>query len=347
MERWPCQLSPEKERPFLVLRNGGRKGGYIYPDNNNGSSFQIDMSTPMPLSPLPPSERPWSIAVHTAYQKLYHIYHTGSSYIDVGNIEAHWLQQYGNAIIADAYPLLLLLTESAESESLPPEWIEQLTTEFTTLLELIDEEWMLVKDEYVSSIMAKINLNCMVCRSASNVTIPQPIYTTCTGKRGRPKKCVDPQVLHDAFQKGRRIPTTVLASVLGINQMTLKARMQEIDIDTSYDEISDEDLDTLVRQYRQENPSGGCAYIIGHLRSAHSLLVQCHRVVASLTRIDHLGQGMREQVGKKKERTRYHVPQPNHLWHIDGHHKMIAWGIVIHGVADGYSRKVCTHNILI
>ena len=134
MERWPCQLSVEKERPFLVLRNGGEKGGYIYPDNNNDSSFQIDMSTPMPLSPLPPSERPWSISVHAAYQKLYHIYHTGSSYIDVGNIEAHRLQQYGNAIIADAYPLLLLLNESAESESLPPEWIEQLATEFTEVL---------------------------------------------------------------------------------------------------------------------------------------------------------------------------------------------------------------------
>jgi len=113
----------------------------------------------MPLSPLPQSERPWSIAVHTAYQKLYQIYDTGSSYINVGNVEAHRLQQYGNAIISDAYPLLLLLTESAKSESIPPEWIEQLATEFTALLELIDEQWISVKDEYVSSIMPKINLN--------------------------------------------------------------------------------------------------------------------------------------------------------------------------------------------
>ena len=112
------------------------------------------MLTPMPLSPLPQSERPWSIVLHTAYQKLYQIYHTGSSYIDVGNIEAHQLQQYGNAIIADAYPLLLLLTKSAESESIPLEWIKQLATKFTALLELIDEQWMSVKDEYVSSIAA-------------------------------------------------------------------------------------------------------------------------------------------------------------------------------------------------
>ena len=299
----------------------------------------------MPLSPLPHSEQPWSIAVHTAYQKLYQIYHTGSSYIDVGNVEAHRLQQYGNAIISDAYPLLLLLTESAGDESIPLEWIEQLATEFTALLEVIDEQWMSVKDEYVSSIMAKINLNCIISRSANNVTIPQPIHTTRTGKRGQPKKCVDPKVLHEAFQKGRRIPITVLASILGIDRKTLRTRMQEVDIDSGYDEISDEDLDTLVRQYHQENPGGGRAYILGRLRSAHSLRVQRHRVMASITRIDRLGQRLREQVGQKKERTSYHVPRPNHLWHIDGHHKMIAWGIVIHGVADGYLRKVCTHNI--
>ena len=299
----------------------------------------------MPLSPLPQSERPWSIAVQTAYQKLYQIYHTGSSYIDVGNVEAHRLQQYGNAIITDAYPLLLLLTKSAEDESIPIEWIEQLATEFSALLELIEEKWMSVKDEYVSSIMAIINLNCIVSRSASNVTIPQPIHTTRTGKRGRPKKCVDPKVLHEAFQEGRQIPINVLASILGIDPKTLRARMEDMDIDPGYNKISDEELDTLVLQYRQENPGGGRAYIIGRLRAAHSLRVQRHCVIASMTRIDQLGQGLREQVGKKKERTQYHVPPPNHLWHIDGHHKMIAWGIVIHGVADGYSRKVCTHNI--
>ena len=74
-----------------------------------------------------------------------------------------------------------------------------------------------------------------------------------------------------------------------------------MDIDSGYDEISDKELDTLVQQYHQENPGGGRAYIIGRLRAAHSLRVQRHRVIASMTRIDHLGQGLREQVGKKKE----------------------------------------------
>jgi hypothetical protein len=116
----------------------------------------------MPLSPLPQSQRPWSISVQNAYQKLYQIYQTGSSYIDIGNVEAHRLQQYGNMIIFDAYPLVVLLTESAEAELIPLQWIEQVATEFTALLELIEEQWSSVKDEYVSSMSARFNLNEMV-----------------------------------------------------------------------------------------------------------------------------------------------------------------------------------------
>lgn len=36
----------------------------------------------------------------------------------------------------------------------------------------------------------------------------------------------------------------------------------------------------------------------------------------------------------------YRVPFVNALWHIDGHHKLIRWKIVIHGGMDGYSRMV-------
>lgn len=263
--------------------------------------------------------------------------------MELGGMEAHRLQQYGKTIISDAYPLLLLLTDSAASESLPLEWIENVAAEFTALLALIDEAWLSAKEEYVESCFGRFILNLIdlrVFRSATSINTPQHIYTTRTGKRGQPKKHVDPKVLHDAFQKGRRIPTTVLASILGIDRKTLRARMQELDIDSSFDKISDDNLDNLVQQYHQENPGGGRAYIIGRLRAVHFLRIQRHRVIDSMNRIDRLGQGLRQHIGKKKERRRYHVARPNALWHIDGHHKLIAWGIVIHGVADGYSRKV-------
>lgn len=76
-------------------------------------------------------------------------------------METHRLQQYEKTIISDAYPLLLLLTESAVSESLPLRWIENIATEFTTLLALIDEAWVSAKDEYVESIIVRFNLKLM------------------------------------------------------------------------------------------------------------------------------------------------------------------------------------------
>ena len=185
----------------------------------------------------------------------------------------------------------------------------------------------------------------MFSRSAIGISIPQPIQTTGTRKRGRPRKNIDPKVLHEAFQKGRQILTTVLASVLGIDRKTLRARRNEIGIDSGFDTISDDNLDDLVRKYHQENPAGGRSYIIGHLRATHSLRIQRQRVVDSINRIDKLGQGLRQRVGKKRLPRKYTVPRPNALWHIDGHHKLIAWGIVIHGVADGYTRKVRIHSI--
>lgn len=36
----------------------------------------------------------------------------------------------------------------------------------------------------------------------------------------------------------------------------------------------------------------------------------------------------------------YRVPWINSLWHIDGHHKLIRWNMVIHAGIDGYSRKI-------
>lgn len=43
------------------------------------------------------------------------------------------------------------------------------------------------------------------------------------------------------------------------------------------------------------------------------------------------------------------MPGPNALWHIDGLHKLIRWGLVVHGCIEGFSRiitflKCATNN---
>ncbi|KAG2157731.1 uncharacterized protein EDB93DRAFT_1078407, partial [Suillus bovinus] len=40
-----------------------------------------------------------------------------------------------------------------------------------------------------------------------------------------------------------------------------------------------------------------------------------------------------------KHQHKYHIRWPNALWHLDGHHKVIQWGIVIHGFIDGVKSK--------
>lgn len=45
----------------------------------------------------------------------------------------------------------------------------------------------------------------------------------------------------------------------------------------------------------------------------------------------------------------YSVPWPNSLWHLDGHHSLIRWKLVIHGCTDGFSRRMflqCSSNNL-
>ncbi|KAJ7637976.1 hypothetical protein DFH06DRAFT_917622, partial [Mycena polygramma] len=61
--------------------------------------------------------------------------------------------------------------------------------------------------------------------------------------------------------------------------------------------------------------------------------IQKERVMLSLRRVDKLGNVLRRR--KIVKRRVYQVKHPNTLWHLDGHHKMIRWGIVVHGFVDG------------
>ncbi|TFK56301.1 hypothetical protein OE88DRAFT_1622739, partial [Heliocybe sulcata] len=42
---------------------------------------------------------------------------------------------------------------------------------------------------------------------------------------------------------------------------------------------------------------------------------------------------------------KYTLSHPNYLWHIDGYHKLIRWGFVIHGMVDGFRRMVCSGHL--
>jgi len=152
---------------------------------------------------------------------------------------------------------------------------------------------------------------------------------------------VNIDLLKEAMNPTRRISKVLLAKKLGIHRNTLRAKLKENSINSSFTEMPDKNLDQIVKGYLESHPNSGFRYLTGRLRT-HGLRIQRRRLQQSIKRVDRLGQTLRNRTTAKKSRRQYHVSRPNALWHIDGHHKLILWGIVIHGVVDGYSRKVDT-----
>lgn len=170
-------------------------------------------------------------------------------------------------------------------------------------------------------------------------SVVSPLYT---GMRGRPHKVIDFHYLQEAFSDHRNIAITKLAKLINVHPNTLAAYVKLHHLSNQFSQLSDDELDNLIRGYREQRPTSGIRYVIGYLRRL-GLKVQRHRVISSVKRVDGLGTAMRRRIAIR--RRRYAVRRPNALWHCDGHHKLIRWGIVLHGFIDGYSRLVSSYPL--
>jgi hypothetical protein len=164
-----------------------------------------------------------------------------------------------------------------------------------------------------------------------------PVHIVRSGRRGRPKKHINANWLADAMSARRKISHKALAEALDIHPNTLRHHLKMHDLYCRFSEISDRDLDILIRHYKNNKPNSGLRYVIGFLKR-HGLKIQKTRVRMALRRIDRLGQALRNH--EAIDRRVYKVPRSNYLWHTDGHHKLIRWGVVIHGFIDGHCRTV-------
>ncbi|KAF8127798.1 hypothetical protein K438DRAFT_1463904, partial [Mycena galopus ATCC 62051] len=96
--------------------------------------------------------------------------------------------------------------------------------------------------------------------------------------------------------------------------------------------ISDDDLDMLLLRLRTHYRRAGLSMLNGMLRRlGHRVAVE--RIRQSLLRIDPVRRIFERIHIRRRE---YCVLGPNSLWHHDGQHGLIRWGIVIHGFIDGY-----------
>lgn len=163
------------------------------------------------------------------------------------------------------------------------------------------------------------------------------VQPVCSGSVGRPSFAISQDQLGFLVECSFSVPQ--IADMLGVSVRTVRRRMSDygLSIRARYSVITEVELDDIVRGIQQELPMCGNRQMQGHLLS-RGYRIQQSRIRESQRRVDPDGAVIRRlHVLNRRE---YSVPAPLSLYHIDGHHKLIRWRIVVHGCIDGFSRRI-------
>ena len=180
--------------------------------------------------------------------------------------------------------------------------------------------------------------SCLPCtRDTVKRHRPALVQAVYTGQVGRPEKLINDDWLWQCVKSNRSLGWTELAKVLGINRNTLYKKLKKIGLHKHFSEITDMDLDQAIRLYKTLRPESGLRYVTGFL-GCHGLKIQQDWVRDSIERIDRLGNALRchETILRCKYMSHYFGA----VVHLDGNHKLIKWGFVIHGMVDGHDHVV-------
>ena len=154
----------------------------------------------------------------------------------------------------------------------------------------------------------------------------------CTSLEGLPAKNAVLFFVENGFK------VKDIALLLRCSKRTVERRMHTYGLSSrNYTVIGDAELDEIVGGVTSVFPRCGQKVMDGRLR-AQGVHVQRERIRESMRRVDP--SGVQARMTRVLKRRTYSVDSPNALWHIDGHHKLIRWGIVIHGGIDGFSRLI-------
>ena len=115
-----------------------------------------------------------------------------------------------------------------------------------------------------------------------------PVVTVQTGRPGRPRKVINRAYLRSAMSARRGLSISRLARLLGLHRHTVRNYLKRNKVDYGFSDVSDEDLDRLVRAYRKQKPESGIRYLVGFLRT-NGLRVPITRIRASIARVDPVG----------------------------------------------------------
>ena len=165
----------------------------------------------------------------------------------------------------------------------------------------------------------------------------QPVHT---GSVGRPVLSVPKETLKLYLRYG--FSHEKIADMFGTSIKTIRRRIISFNLREEmpkYSVLSDDALDNVVASITHDFPNCGIRRMKGFLL-AQGIRVPWMRVRSSLWRTDPAGILLRTAQLNIVSRRQYSVPGPLSLWHLDGNHKLIRWGFVIHGCVDGYSRRL-------
>lgn len=93
-----------------------------------------------------------------------------------------------------------------------------------------------------------------------------------------------------------------------------------LSVSAQYSQVTDDELDAIVKDIKIAFPNCGYRLMHGHLLT-HGYRITQTRIKDALHRVDPDGSALRWAVAI--ERRKYKVMSPLSLWHIDSHHKLI------------------------
>lgn len=136
---------------------------------------------------------------------------------------------------------------------------------------------------------------------------------------GLPKFIITREQLVNLCETG--LTWAKIATCLNVSERTLYRRVQEFYMGGSFSEISNTELDELLKSITTITPRAAKSYIRGSLRGS-GVRIQRWRIRERLQAINPVGRAARRS-GAIRGRV-YNVRVPNCLWHIDSNHKLIS-----------------------
>ncbi len=258
------------------------------------------------------------------------------------NIQQAQFEEFAQRIITRAQ--YILQNDDINSMEIFEEKLELLLSMYSRLTNFYDIDFIQRRMLQLYNLRADLIKKMEDLNNQDNIAINKFIQYQLTG--GRPKIWINPLAIKLLREQG--LDWTKIASIFGVSIKTIERRRKENNISDDYigyANISDNELDNLVKELRYHQPFSGQIILMGILKS-RGIRIHRQRLRDSLHRVDSFG--MINRWANIIPRRVYKVAGPNSLWHIDGHHKLIRWKLVIHAAIDGYSRMItycsCSDN---